>query len=167
MKSSMWVRVAAAVTLVLGTAGAARAADPAADAISRGRYLITIGGCNDCHSDSYLQNGGKLPESEWLKGTTVGYQGPWGTTYPTNLRLSLAGMTEAQWLVHARQERLPPMPWFNLAKMTDADLKAVYAYVRSLGAVGAVSPAYVAPGGKVATPYYAFVPVTDTPQARR
>ncbi len=45
-------------------------------------------------------------------------------------------MTEAQWVKHARQERMPPMPWFNLAKMTDADLKAVYAYVRSLGAAG-------------------------------
>ena len=45
-------------------------------------------------------------------------------------------MTEAQWLKHARQERLPPMPWFNLRAMTDEDLKAVYAFVRSLGSAG-------------------------------
>ena len=66
-------------------------------------------------------------------GQPVGFQGPWGTTYPSNLRLVLGSMTEAQWLQHARQERLPPMPSFNLRAMTDADLKAIYAFVRSLG----------------------------------
>ena len=108
-----------------------------------------------------------MPEGDWLKGTAVGYQGPWGTTYASNLRLVIGRMTEAQWLAHARKERLPPMPWFNLAKMTDADLKAVYAYVRSLGAAGVAAPAYVAPGGKVNTPYFVFVPVVDQKQAAR
>ena len=77
-----------------------------------------------------------MPESEWLTGVPVGFQGPWGTTYPANLRLVVDGLSEAQWLAHARQERLPPMPWFNLREMTDEDLKAIYAYIRSLGATG-------------------------------
>ena len=53
------------------------------------------------------------------------------------------------------------MPWFNLRAMTDADLKAIYAFVRSLGPAGVATPAYVAPGGKVTTPYFVFVPRTD------
>jgi hypothetical protein len=57
------------------------------------------------------------------------------------------------------------MPWFNLREMTDEDLKAVYAYVRSLGAAGVAAPAYVAPGGKVSTPYFVFVPQVDRKQA--
>ena len=68
-----------------------------------------------------------------MTGLPIGFQGPWGTTYPSNQRLVLGAMTEAQWLQHARQERLPPMPWYNLEAMTDADLKAIYAFVRSLG----------------------------------
>jgi mono/diheme cytochrome c family protein len=68
-------------------------------------------------------------------------------------------------VAHARQERLPPMPWFNLRAMSDADLKAMYAYIRSLGAPGEAAPAYVAPGGKVSTPYVVFVPVMDQKQA--
>jgi len=40
-----------------------------------------------------------------------------------------------------------------------------YAFVRSLGPAGAAAPAYVAPGGKVTTPYIVFVPVTDQKQA--
>ena len=132
---------------------------------ARGRYLVVISGCNDCHTAGYIQKGGAVPEKEWLTGTVVGYQGPWGTTYPANLRLVVAGMSEAQWIKHARQERLPPMPWFNLRVMTDEDLGAVYAYVRSLGASGVAAPAYVAPGGKVSTPYLVFVPQTDQKSA--
>ena len=158
-----WAAVAAvAVTL------AAPAGVPAADAghdaasLARGRYLVTIGSCNDCHTPGGMEKGPQVPEAQWLTGVPVGFQGPWGTTYPSNLRLLLGSMTEAQWLQHARQERLPPMPWFNLKEMTDADLKAIYAFVRSLGSAGVAAPAYVAPGGKVTTPYYVFVPRSDT-----
>ena len=133
--------------------------------VARGRYLVTIGGCNDCHTPGYLQKGPEVPESEWLTGQPLGFQGPWGTTYPANLRLVVNRMTEAQWVIHARQERLPPMPWFNVAKMSDSDLKAIYAYVKSLGEPGVAAPAYVAPGGKVNTPYIVFVPQVDAKSA--
>jgi mono/diheme cytochrome c family protein len=133
--------------------------------VERGRYLVKIGGCNDCHTPGYPQASARVPEKEWLTGVAVGYQGPWGTSYASNLRLVLNSMTEAQWLKHARQERLPPMPWFNLRDMTDEDLKAVYSYVRSLGSAGVAVPAYVAPGGKVSTPYIVFVPQVDAKQA--
>jgi mono/diheme cytochrome c family protein len=151
---------------VAGLSAQAAASDTAQDArVARGRYLVTIGGCNDCHTPGYPETGAKVPEKEWLTGVPVGYQGPWGTSYPANLRLVLNSMTEAQWLKHARQERLPPMPWFNLRAMTDEDLKAVYAYVRSLGPAGVAVPAYVAPGAKVNTPYFVFVPQVDAKQA--
>jgi mono/diheme cytochrome c family protein len=152
--------------LLVVAAGVALAG-PAQDAerIARGRYLITIGGCNDCHTPGYMQKGPEVPESEWLIGLPIGFQGPWGTTYPSNLRLVIKSMDEAQWITHARQQRLPPMPWFNLARMTDEDLKAVYAYVRSLGEPGARVPAYIAPGGKVTTPFFVFVPQTSDSQA--
>jgi mono/diheme cytochrome c family protein len=165
MKTSKWAGAAASVVLALGVSAGCLAGDEAADRVERGRYLVTISGCNDCHTDGYLQQGGNVPEREWLMGTAVGYQGPWGTTYASNLRLVIGRMSEAQWVAHARKERLPPMPWFNLARMTDADLKAVYAYVRSLGSAGVAAPAYVAPGGKVNTPYFVFVPVVDQKQA--
>ena len=155
----------AGVALTMGVALEATAGERAAEtSVARGRYLVTIGGCNDCHTPGYLQAGGATPESEWLVGSPVGYQGPWGTTYAANLRLVASRLTEAQWVEHARKERLPPMPWFNLRQMTDTDLKAVYAFVRSLGSPGAAAPAYVAPGGKVTTPYFVFVPQVDKTQ---
>lgn len=165
MNLKVLVGAAVGVALAIGVTATAVAGNESAEAVARGRYLVTIGGCNDCHTAGYLQNGGNVPEGEWLKGASVGYQGPWGTTYASNLRLVASRQTEAQWLAHARKERLPPMPWFNVARMTDADLKAIYAFLRSLGAPGEAVPAYVAPGGKVTTPYFVFVPVTDQKQA--
>lgn len=135
-------------------------ADTAADkrAIERGRYIVSVSGCNDCHTPGYMQNGGTTPEAEWLTGTSIGFQGPWGTTYPSNLRLLVQSMSQAQWLTHARRTTRPPMPWFALRDMTEADLQAIYRYLRSRGPKGEPAPAYVPPGGKVATPYFDFVP---------
>jgi hypothetical protein len=40
----------------------------------------------------------------------------------------------------------PPMPWQGYAKMTDEDLKAVFAYLGSIPPVRNNVPDYVAPG---------------------
>jgi mono/diheme cytochrome c family protein len=159
-RTPIWTLLALVATCL---APAAQAADPDPAVLKRGKYILTISGCNDCHTPGGMEKGPAVPENEWLTGVPVGYQGPWGTTYATNLRLVIGGMTEEQWLLHARQPRRPPMPWLNLREMSDADLKAIYAYVRSLGPTGEVMPAYVAPGGKVTTPYFVFVPRTDDP----
>lgn len=151
--------------LILNLLGmvAAGAAEPAAsvddaDAIARGRYIIAIAGCNDCHTAGYAQAGGQVPEDDWLTGDSIGFQGPWGVSYPANLRLSMNRLTEAQWVAMARAERLPPMPWFSLARMSDQDIRAIYAYVRSLGPKGEPTPVALKPGDPVTTPVIVFEP---------
>jgi hypothetical protein len=42
--------------------------------------------------------------------------------------------------------------------MSDADLRAIYRYVKSLELKGPAAPAYVPPGGTVATPYLDLTP---------
>jgi mono/diheme cytochrome c family protein len=156
MKRHVIAIVAAAMAAFGATATLAAGSD--ATVIERGRYLSRIGGCNDCHTPGYNEAAGKLPESDWLTGNPVGFQGPWGTTYPANLRLTLDRMTEAQWLARARAEMRPPMPWFNLRDMSDDDLRAIYRYVRSLGPKGQPAPQYAPPGQQVQTPFVLFVP---------
>ncbi|KAB2308393.1 c-type cytochrome [Betaproteobacteria bacterium SCN2] len=126
--------------------------------VERGRYLIATSGCNDCHTPGYMQKDGHVPESEWLTGDSMGWQGPWGTTYAANLRLSIGQLTERQWLARARGSFRPPMPGPSLHAMTDADLRAIYRYVKSLPMKGGPAPTYVPPGGPVATPYFDFTP---------
>ena len=122
--------------------------------IDRGRYLVRIGGCNDCHTAGYPEKAGAIPESEWLVGHGVGFHGPWGTTYPSNLRQMLNAMTEAEWIKRARQPMRPPMPWFALRDMNDQDLRDIHRYVKSIGSKGEPAPAYLAPGVMPKTPYF-------------
>lgn len=149
-------------TLLLAASSAmlpalAPAADSRTDMIARGRYVATIGGCNDCHTPDYAMKNGDVPESLWFTGDSLGWRGPWGTTYATNLRMYLAGMTEDQWVQNARTLKArPPMPWFNLRKMEEQDLRALYRYVRSLGAPGKPAPAYLPPDKQPSGPVVMF-----------
>src|SRR5262245_3402902 len=104
----------------------ATAAESTADArpSERGRYLVGVGACNDCPRPGSNEAAGRIPQSRWLVGSSVGFRGPWGTSYPVNLRLYVQTLSEAQWLARVRQPMRPPMPWFNLRDMTDADLVA-------------------------------------------
>lgn len=147
--------------------GMAWAQSPADNAdIRHGRYLIQTSGCNDCHTAGYMQNDGQIPEAEWLTGDSMGWHGAWGTTYAANLRLLFQQIDEKTWLARARQPMRPPMPSPSLRAMSDADLKAIYRYVRSLGAKGQVAPAYVPPGETVATPYLDMTPKNLPVQAK-
>jgi len=125
--------------------------------IKRGRYLVQIGGCNDCHTPAYPLKGGKVPEAEWLTGDALGWHGPWGTTYATNLRLYFQDLTEDQWVKKAKAlNARPPMPWFNVRDMTSGDLRAMYRYIRHLGPAGKPAPAYLPPDKTPPQPYVAF-----------
>lgn len=124
-----------------------------------GRYLVKTGGCNDCHTPGWAESNGTLPESEWLVGNTVGFQGPWGTTYPPNLRLFVQNISEDAWVTmfRTRNER-PPMPWMNYHNASEQDLRAIYRFIKSLGPKGQPAPAFVPPGEEPKNPYILWVP---------
>lgn len=164
MKHLQSIAAAALASAAMMSAGA-QAADPLAP--ERGRYLVGVGACNDCHTDGFNEAAGRIDPKLWLMGSSVGFQGPWGTSYPVNLRLYVQNLTEAQWLARVRQPMRPPMPWFNLREMTDADLTAIYRFIRALGPAGVPAPAAAAPGVPVSTPYLDFVPKNLPQQARR
>jgi mono/diheme cytochrome c family protein len=129
-------------------------ADPVRE---RGRYVVTIAGCNDCHTQDYATSGGNVDESKWLTGDSMGWRGPWGTTYPANLRLYMQNISEKDWVAKAKTlQTRPPMPWFNVRRMSDGDLRAIHRYIRSLGPAGAPAPAFVPPNQEPRPPYATF-----------
>ena len=143
----------ASTALAAGTATNGKA-DPW---VERGRYVVAIGGCNDCHTPGYAENGGKADEKVLLTGDALGWRGPWGTTYPVNLRIFMQKMTEKEWVVYARKvQARPPMPFWALNHMRTGDLRAVYRYVRSLGPGGRPAPDFVPPGTEPRPPYVQF-----------
>lgn len=134
----------------------------AADAVEAGRYLVVIGGCNDCHTPGWDMTDGNVPESEWLTGIPLGWKGPWGTSYARNLRLTAQNMTEDEFAQRVQAGGLPPMPWMNLRAMEPQDLRAIYAFLRYLGPSGDPMPAPLAPGVTPETPYLVMEPVMPT-----
>ena len=108
----------------------------------------------------------KMPPPPVMKGpwawagapTLTAFAGPWGVSYAINLTpdevTGIGIWNEALFIKTLRTGRhwgtsrpiLPPMPWENLAKMTDEDLKAMYAYLRSIPPIrNQVPDAIVAP----------------------
>lgn len=160
---------------------AAPAAQPeAADPVARGRYLVTITGCNDCHTPFRMGARGPEPdmtrmlsghpaelampappalgEGPWMwvgAGTNTAFSGPWGVSYANNLtpdpNTGIGIWTEEQFIQTLRTGRhwgvarpiLPPMPWPSYAQMTDGDLKAMFAYLRSIPPIRNQAPASV------------------------
>lgn len=149
---------ASAVALSLSLcASAAAGTAPDSRVLDRGRYLVRIAGCNDCHTPGYTQANGKIPEDRWLTGDTLGWRGPWGTTYASNLRRYMATLSEQEWLAEVQTRELrPPMPWFNLRHMSQHDLRAVYRFVRHLGPTGTEAPAFLPPGKEPDGPFVLF-----------
>jgi mono/diheme cytochrome c family protein len=167
------VAVLAAGGAYSSIAGAQQKSEKAGKTMSadakRGRYLVQIAGCNDCHTPGYAPNESKVDEKLWLTGDILGWRGAWGTTYPANLRLVAANMTEEQWVIRATSPQLrPPMPWFNLRDMTQRDVKAIYAYLRFMGPAGQPAPAYVPPDQTPAGPFVQFpAPPPAKPGAKK
>jgi len=116
------------------------------DVNAAGRYIAIVALCNDCHTAGWLP-AGDVPEQMWLAGNPVGYEGPWGITFPSNLRLRAQEWTEEQWVETLRTRKaLDPMPWIAVNQMSEKDSRAFYRYLRNLGPIGEHMPAPIPPG---------------------
>jgi mono/diheme cytochrome c family protein len=89
--------------------------------------------------------------------TMTAFAGPWGVSYSPNLtpddETGLGKWTEQMFLDALRTGKhmgrgrpiLPPMPWQGIGTATDGDLKAIYAYLRSLKPVRNAVPSPIEP----------------------
>lgn len=105
-----------------------------------------------------------LKPGPWFAATAgmTAWTGPWGISYAANLTPDInTGMgiwTEDMFLkamrtgkhMGAGREILPPMPWQSLGSLTDDDLKAVFAYLKSIPAIKNRVPDPLPPAGKPA-----------------
>ena len=154
MRVSFWLAVACLPAFPL--AAQAGAGDVS---VERGRQVSIVGGCHDCHTAGYNESAGQIDPAKALKGTAIGWMGPWGTTYPVNILLKVKDMSEDEFVKYAKTfEARPPMPFYNVHDMDESDLRSFYLYVKSLGDPGDPMPEYVPPGQEPKTPYYVAAP---------
>ena len=180
MKSTLRSRPGSVSILLLGAIalilleGCQKPAPPEPSPIERGKYLVTIMGCSDCHSPKVIDpNLGPMPDTtKLLSGNTEGFPyptwsltdlmtrnmmactnvhmtawaGPWGVSFAANLtpdkETGLGEWTEEAFIQAIRtgkhqgqpngRQILPPMPWPMVRQASDADLKAIWAYLRSI-----------------------------------
>jgi len=173
--------LAACALMVAGSVARLRAQDAAQ--VERGKYLVGITGCHDCHSPKI--EGMKPDPARILSGrpaTTkvpskmdgevhasedlTAWTGGWGQSVASNLTPDPAtglGMryTEAKFVQTMRTGKkpegvavMPPMPVDVYVNMKDEDLKAIYAYLKTIPAIrnavraGLAPPAPAAPAKK-------------------
>jgi len=104
----MWMCSAVALGALAGSAGLAGAGEVS---VARGAQVAITSGCHDCHTAAYAETG-KIDPAAALVGTGLGWQGPWGTTYPANLRLIARDKgSEDAFLQYAKTfQARPPVP---------------------------------------------------------
>ena len=155
-----YVSAAAVVAAMLAVSSPA-SAQQANTPVERGRYLVRITGCHDCHSPKVqgmtpnldLALSGR-PASTQLPTETktevhassdlTAWTGPWGYSIAANLTPDAAtGLgtryNEASFITTMRTGKkpngtpvMPPMPSDVYQNMTDDDLKAIFAYLKTI-----------------------------------
>lgn len=144
------------VVLLTGT-GASHAQGTVS--VERGLQVSIVGGCHDCHTEGYNEAEGKIDPAKAMLGNHVGFRGPWGTTYASNLRQIASLLTENGFVVAMRHlQTSPPMPWFNVRAMDESDIRSFYQYLKSLGDAGGPVPDSIGPDEEPKTPFIRLAP---------
>ena len=111
------------------------------NAVAYGDYLVRIGACRDCHTPMDAQ-GQAIPGMEFAGGFPL--INPNGTVASANITQDASGIpyyTEELFIEMMRTGMVRSrkinnyMPWQMYGQQTDEDLKAMFAYIRTLPAV--------------------------------
>ena len=138
------------------------------DPVVRGRYLVTIMSCNDCHTPGYFYG---VPDTmRMLSGSDLGWVGPWGVVHARNITPDSAtgiGTWTKEQIVHALRsgntpdgsQLAPIMPWMNYSSIIDEnDAMAIASYLKSLPPVTHKNMDRQPPGQKPVGATIAFPP---------
>jgi mono/diheme cytochrome c family protein len=143
--------------------------------IARGKYLVTIGGCNDCHTPGYFM--GNPDMSKFLGGSDVGFEIPGlgvfvGPNITPDKETGIGSWTQEQ-IVTAMQTGQRPdgrilapiMPWHAFAQLTADDAMAIAAFLQSVKPVNNQIAGPFKPGEKVSTFMFRIMPPGETAAA--
>ena len=134
--------------------------------IARGRYLVVISGCSDCHTPGALL--GKPDMNRYLGGSDVGFSIPGagifvGQNITPDKETGIGSWTSDQIVTSLRtgktpegRDLFPVMPWPALSHLTDEDAQAIAAFLKSIPAVDHKNAGPIGPNEKATV----FVSVT-------
>jgi mono/diheme cytochrome c family protein len=160
-RSGFWYLLLACLCLPVASTDAADGAT-----VARGKYLVQLGGCSDCHTPGYFL--GKVDMSRYLGGSDVGFRIPPGTFVGPNLtpdKETGLGKWSVGDIITAIRTGVTPegrtlaeiMPWRDLAHLTDADARSIALYLKSLPPVTHAVPEPLGPKDKPSFPVLTVV----------
>jgi mono/diheme cytochrome c family protein len=142
------------------------------ETVKRGEYLVTLGGCNDCHTPGYFF--GKPDMSRFLGGSDVGFEIPGlgvfvGRNITPDKETGIGSWTPEQ-ILTALQSGVRPdgrtlapiMPWHAFAQLTEDDAMAIVAFLQSVKPVSNPVPGPFKPGEKVSAFMMRIMPPGET-----
>lgn len=106
--------------------------------VERGKYLVTLGNCMMCHTPMNNQ-GQPLKQLAFAGG--LRFKGPWGEVSSANITPDPSGISYYDEALFVKTLRIGQvgarklsslMPWGYFRNMTDEDLKAIFAYLRTV-----------------------------------
>jgi mono/diheme cytochrome c family protein len=159
------VLAAGAALACLIWAGHGHAAE---DQVARGKYLVTIMGCGDCHTPGALL--GKPDMANMLSGSDVGFEIPGlgvfvGRNLTPDKETGLGNWSNEQIVTAVTTGKRPDgrilspaMPWPNFTGLTPGDAQAIAAFLKSLPPVKHLVPGPFGPTEKVTVLYEKIVP---------
>jgi mono/diheme cytochrome c family protein len=138
-------RLCYAAAMLAATTLAATSVGAADKQVERGKYLVRLAACTDCHTPgSFL---GKPDMAQFLGGSDVGFAIPnlgvfVGRNLTPDKETGLGSWTREQIVTAITtgkrrdgRELAPIMPWQAYAKLAPSDATAIAAYLQSLPAV--------------------------------
>ncbi len=148
------------LVVAIAIMGASAAASAAETQVERGKYLVTIAGCETCHTPGALT--GKPDAKRTLAGSEVGFGIPGvgvfvGGNLTPDKETGLGGLTTEQIIAAITKgvmpngrKLFPVMPWPQYAHLSSQDAEALAAYLKSLPPIKERgSGAFRAPRGSV------------------
>jgi mono/diheme cytochrome c family protein len=171
-KAAMAVLLAAAGVGALTLAMRSLPAHADAQQAERGKYLVGIAGCNDCHTPGYFF--GKPDMTRFLAGSDVGFEIPGlGVFVGRNLTpdndTGIGKWTNDEIVTALQTGKRPDgrmlapiMPYHAFATLTKEDVDAIAAFLKSIPAVSNKIPDPVGPGQTATTFMFRILPPGQT-----
>jgi mono/diheme cytochrome c family protein len=169
MRSSVWIVVAVAAAVAAASLLPRAHAD---SQIERGKYLVVLASCNDCHTPGFFL--GNPDMSKYLGGSDVAFELPGlgafaGRNITPDKETGIGNWTSEQIAAAITtgkrpdgRELAPIMPYHAFSYMTKEDVAAIVAFLQSLPAVKHEVAGPFKPGEKVTSFLYRVLPPGET-----
>jgi mono/diheme cytochrome c family protein len=170
MRASDYIAIAGATAVAAALAVLATAR--ADSQVDRGKYLVSLAGCNDCHTPGYFF--GKPDMNKYLGGSEVAFEIPGLGAFPgrnitPDKETGIGSWTKDEIVTAITtgrrpdgRELAPIMPYCAFANLTTDDAAAIVAFLQSIPPVKSAVVGPFGPGQKVSIFTFRILPPGET-----